>query len=238
MPFALLLFWTTAQFLRTGSRTWLLRAAAAGALNVAIKPSVVFAVLPVFPLLALVRFRGSRALWQAWGLTAFLAGLVLLQYLYLYQTGANETLYRASGFYGSGNSSIEINPFHVWNHFSNSIVLSLLASTAFPLVALAVYRRKLVEYDLVRYAGALFGASLVIWSVFTETGVREFHANFAWGAIASNYILFMVILIRVWALREARPSRLTTGAVGAAFAAHVAAGAAFLVYYLSNKTYF
>jgi hypothetical protein len=206
-------------------------------MNIAAKPSFAFAFLVAFPLAALVRFRRSRELWDAWGLTAFIAAVALLQYLSIYKTGALETIYRAAGFAGA-DSHIKIDPFHVWSHYSSNIPLSLAASLVFPLVALAVYRRRLVEYDLVRYAAALFAASLVIFMLFTETGVRQFHANLEWQVFVSNYILFLAVLIRVWVLRDRSPSRLATGAVGTAFATHVIAGLGFLSYWFAKGTYF
>jgi hypothetical protein len=68
--------------------------------------------------------------------------------------------------------------------------------------------------------------------------VREFQGNFAWQTYVCNYILFLVVAIRVWSLE--RFHRVTAGSVAVAggFLAHVVAGLVFLTYYLSTRSYF
>jgi hypothetical protein len=236
MPFALLLFYFSAQYLRTSAPRWLYASAGLAALNVLAKPSFVFAVVVVLPIAALIRFRGSRELWRAWGLTAFMALLLVCQYLYIYKTGSEDQLREAAGLTSTVPSHVRIDPFHVWSFYSASIPLSFLASFAFPLVAVAVYGRRLWEYDLVRYAFALLGVSLVIFILFTETGSRELDGNFGWQVIISSYIAFLVTLIRVWELRSVRPPELEA-LVWMAFAAHVVAGGLFLHYYFVHHSY-
>ena len=204
----------------------------------AAKASLVFPMLLVFPLFALVRFRSGRALWQAVAVTAFMALLVLLQYLYVFETGSEQTIYKAAGFVGEANSHVRIDLFHVWSHYSHDVPLSIAASCVFPLVALVAYGRRLIDYDLVRYALALMAVSIAIFAIFTETGVREFHGNFIWQAMVANYLLFLTVLIRVWTLWSYRREPVRSVAVAGAFTAHVLAGFAFLVYYFANGTYF
>jgi hypothetical protein len=236
MPFALLLFYFSAQYLRTGAASWLYASGGLAVLNVLAKPSFVLAVIVVLPIAAAVRFRGSREMWRAWGLVAFMAVLLVGQYLYIYDTDSGDKLQQAAGLISTVPSHVRIDPFHVWSHYSSNIPLSFLASFAFPLVALAVYGRRLLEYDLVRYAFALLAVSLAIFIVFTETGSREFDGNFGWQVIVSSYVAFLVTLIRVWDLRYERPVALEV-MVWAAFAAHLVAGGVFLHYYFAHHSY-
>ena len=236
MPFALLLFYFSAQYLRTGAVSWLLASGGMVLLNVLAKPSFLLAVIVVFPIVALIRFRASRELLAAWGLTALMAALLVGQYLYIYKTGSGDELQEAAGLVSTVPSHIRIDLFHVWSHYSSSIPLSFLASFAFPLVALAVYGRRLLEYDLVRYALALLGVSLAIFILLTETGSREFDGNFGWQVIVASYVVFLVTLIRIWDLRYERPAALAA-LVWAAFAAHVVAGGLFLHYYFVHHSY-
>jgi hypothetical protein len=236
MPFALLLFYFSARYLRTGDREWLYASAGLALLNVLAKPSFVLALIVVLPIAALIRFRGSRELWRAWGLAAFMAALVVGQYLYIYKTGSGDKLQEAAGLVSTVPSHVRIDPFGVWSHYSSSIPLSFLASFAFPLVALAVYGRRLLEYDLVRYAFGLLAVSLAIFILLTETGSRQFDGNFGWQVIVSSYIAFLVTLIRVWDLRYERPVALEA-AVWATFAAHLVAGGIFLHYYFIHHSY-
>jgi hypothetical protein len=186
MPFALALFWFSAQFLRRGDNRSIVGVALSGALNVAAKPSFVFPLLVIFPLAALRRFRFGSALWKAAGACALIALCLFIQYLYVYKSGATERIYDAAGFGGGGQAKVKIDFLHVWSYFSSNIPLSLLASLLFPIVAFAAYRRELWDYDLVRYAAALMAVSVLIFATFKETGVREFQGNFAWSAGAGR----------------------------------------------------
>jgi hypothetical protein len=53
-----------------------------------------------------------------------------------------------------------------------------------------------------------------------------------------NYILFLVVLVRVHVLWSEPPVVRGRLVVALAFLAHVGAGVAFLAYYLANRTYF
>ncbi len=238
MPFVVALFWFTLCFLRDGERKWLWAATVVGALNIAAKPSFVLCVLVVFPPFVLARFGLRRPFWEALAAMAFLALLVGAQYLYIFQTSSETAIYHAAGFAGDANSHVRIQPFHVWSHYSESVPLSLLASLFFPLVTLATYRRLLLQSELVRYALALSAVGVVIFATLAETGVREFHGNFAWQAMMCNYVLFLAVLIRVWELGRVRRMTIRRAAVGLSFGAHVVAGVVFLVYYFAKGTYF
>jgi hypothetical protein len=238
MPLALLLFWFSAQFLRRPDNRTILWVAVLGAINVAAKPSFVFPLLVVFPLAALTRFRLRPALWKAVGACVLITAALVTQYIYIYESGATERIYRYSAYGGEATSHVTIDVLRVWSHFSENIPLSLLASFAFPLVALAVYRRRLWDYDLVRYAAALTAVSIVIFALLKETGVREFQANFAWQAMISNYMLFLTVLVRLWSLGTFQRWSARSATVAGTFAAHVAAGIAFLTYYFVNGSYF
>lgn len=238
MPFALVLFGVSAQYLRDGERRWLWAMLLAAAFNVAAKPSLLFALLVVFPIFAMVRFRLARRSWEALGATAVMGVFVLIQYVYTFKSGSTEAVYQAGNFGVSGESHVRVQFLHVWRYYSDSILLSLAASFAFPVVALAAYRRRLLDDDLVRYALALAGAGIGVFAVLTETGVREFHGNFIWQAIVANYILFLVTLIRIWPLLDFARDRIRSSLVAVAFSAHVVAGLYFLAYYFSNRTYF
>jgi nitric oxide reductase large subunit len=43
----------------------------------------------------------------------------------------------------------------------------------------------------VKYAWTTFVAALAIFSLFSETGPREFEGNFVWQAYLANYCLFV-----------------------------------------------
>lgn len=227
MPFALALFWCSLRFLRTGDVRWLGWSAAALAANVVTKPSLVLAFLLAFPLLAARRFSWrSRAGRGAVGLLALAVALLAAQYAYVYFIAPDAG--HVAGV-ETATSSVTIAPGRVWRGLSASVPLSFLASFAFPLAALAAYRRRLLESDAVRYALVLAAGALIIFGLLAETGPRALHGNFGWGVIVANYILFLAVLVqvaRLWSPR-ARPA-FADVAVALVFAAHIGAGVWFL----------
>ena len=90
---------------------------------------------------------------------------------------------------------MKISLFSVWSHYSPNIPLSLVASTLFPLTYVCLYWRKATKNLLFSYSSILLIVSIIIYSVFSETGPREFHGNFGWGRAICNYILFAVTLL-------------------------------------------
>lgn len=227
MPFALWLFAATLAYLRTGAPPMLWWVLAAGALNVAIKPSFAMVTLVVFPLACLTQFGWDARLRRALYACAGVAVLIGLQYLYIFEVGDDT---------GSG---VTLDPFAVWSFYSTNIPWSLLASLAFPLVALAAYRRRLWRFDFFRYAAALTAVAIAMFVVLAETGLRAFDGNFMWQAVVCVYVLFLSTIIgvlRIWLESGARSAgaRVAVVAVTAAFLAHVAAGIGYLAYYLET----
>ncbi|MEA2396753.1 MAG: hypothetical protein QOK25_309 [Thermoleophilaceae bacterium] len=236
MPFALALFWCSLQFLRTAETRWLWWSAAAVGLNVLAKPSLVLAFLLAFPVAAVRRFGWRQpALRGAALLVAASAALLAAQYVYVYAADpAVAHLFGAD----ARPSHVGVAPFRVWGRLSDDVPLSLLASLAFPLVAGVVYRRRLLDSDMVRYAVALASAGIVLFALLEETGPRLLHGNFAWQATVADYLLFLAVTIqvaRLWSRRQ----RLGGGdlAVAVAFLAHVAAGIWFLYRWRHTGTY-
>jgi hypothetical protein len=237
MPFALALFWCSLRFLRTAETRWLWWSAAALALNVATKPSLVLVWVVVFPIAAVLRLgRRPPALRRAALLLAAALALLGAQYAYVYSADpASARLYGAD----SRASHVTVAPFAVWGRLSDDVLLSLLASLAFPLAAAAVYRRRLWRSDMVRYAAGLMAAAVALFALLEESGPRLLHGNFAWGANVANYLLFLAVAIqvgRLWSTRGGRPGAADL-AVAAVFLAHVCAGAWFLYRWWHTGTY-
>jgi hypothetical protein len=230
MPFAIGMFWTSYEYLRTGSRRMLGATLALAALNVAAKPSFVFCFLVVFPLAVRLVRRDRREVRAGWLVTAGAAAFLAAQYVYIFvaQLGgaAAEPQDRKDG--------IAVDPFAVWSAFSDNIPVSLLVSYAFPITAL-LFGGALVRRDLaVRYAGALAATGLLIFVVLKESGPRELHGNFLWQAVVTNYLLFLALVgAAVPWLRQTRfgwrPALVT-----AAFLLHVVCGVLYLHHYLTS----
>ena len=155
--------------------------------------------------------------------------LLLAQVWYTFKSSATDVLYEGL----PRGTGLKIDFFNVWSFFSDSIPLSFLASFLFPLVVFFVYPKKASSWYLYRYAWALSAAGLLVYITVSETGPREFHANFSWQVIMSMYTLFLVSVTLMvyqmsgrsrWAWRE--------WLVGGTFLLHVLAGVSYVVRYM------
>jgi hypothetical protein len=225
MPLALGLFLASLAYLRapSGRLLWLMLLLVS--VNVAAKPSFALCWLMVFPAAVLLRERRVAAL--AGPVAVCLAGGLLLvaQYLYVYVLGGGDP--------DAATDGVRIAPLHTWSYYSHDIVWSFVASYAFPLAALALGGRGVRDALAVRYALALAAVGLGWFAVMAETGHREYHGNFMWQAIVTNYVLFAAILGAVlqW-LRESRFGWRQT-VVLFVFALHVAGGLHYLGWWLT-----
>jgi hypothetical protein len=229
MPFALGLFVVSLKYLRTPSTSLVWAMLALAVLNIAAKPSFMLCWLVVFPIALLLNNRERAATVRATLVCAAGGALLAAQYLYIYVVGRGDSEAESSG--------VRIDPFHVWSSYSDNIPLALVASYFFPLVALVLGGPAIWGSLAVRFAFGLAAVGLAWYAMVTETGPREFHGNFGWQAIVTNYVLFVAVLGA--ALPWLRRSRcgLRRIAVSTAFAMHVVAGVAWLHTYLNDGSY-
>jgi hypothetical protein len=228
MPLAFGLFWVSLRYLREPQRNQLWAMVALLALNVAAKPSFVLCWLVVFPLAVLLRFRFKAFLGP---LLVCAAGAAMLgaQYAYIYVWGRGDPSETAS--------TVKFAPLHVWGHYAPNLPLSAWMSYAFPIVALVLGGKAVRGSLAVRYAGGLAIVGLTWFALVTETGEREFHGNFMWQAIVTNYLLYAVVMVAAlpW-LRENRFGW-RQSVVLAIFLAQVLCGGWFVYHWLTNTLY-
>ncbi len=220
MPFAVLLFTTSLAYVRTLDPRWLLWALGVGLLGILAKPTFAMAVGFVLPVFALLERRQRRAVGGALALSVGLATLIVVQYFYVYYLGPGTS---------EADSDVVLKPWHVWSVYSESIWRSVLASIAFPLVALVVLRRRLWSYDAFRYAVLLTVVGIGMFALLSETGPRELDGNFAWQAYVAVYMLFMVVLVRSISAWRAGLHWVATAILGVAFLVHVVSGVRFVL---------
>ena len=92
--------------------------------------------------------------------------------------------------------TIALHPLAAWQMYTDSVVISLLVSLAFPLSYLVVFRRSLSNPRLLRFAWCVT-ASALVWTlcfaeVRTSDGVVDPDFNFSWGSHLSLFVLFLV----------------------------------------------
>jgi len=215
MPFVLLLFWTSYKQLiePQNKRIWLI--SLLNIVGILIKPNFFLVFGLVYPLFLITRMRLGVRFWLN-VLPILVPGVLFLTIQY---------------FFFFGDSGVKIALFSLWSHYSPNIPLSLMASTLFPLTYVCLYWRKATKNLLFSYSFMLSIASVIIFSVFSETGSREFHGNFGWQFIICNYILFAVtLLLAIERNPEIRWRKMATKdrAIFSVFLAHVIYGLFYL----------
>jgi hypothetical protein len=148
---------------------------------------------------------------------------MILEYVAIYQLGAY-------GYGKPGESGITIAPFVWWKLYATNIPVTILISTAFPLVYLAFYWKRVISLPFLYYAYLLWAVGIAILSLLSETGPRESHGNFQWQAVVANYILFFAVTTDfVKTVIENQKLNLADKVIAAVFIMHLLSGWLYLV---------
>jgi len=233
IPLAVLLFFYSTEFLRSGQVRMLFPVGVFTILNLLTKPSLFLPFAAVFPLYALFRFGPRRrAFWQSLLPVAAGGVLLVLYYLFVFHHPEYRELMGADGV------ALEFGWFEPWRRYSGNIVLSVVNSLMLPLLAFLLYPRLFREETGVRYALGLLVVGLLIYAFVHETGDRALHGNLSWQNITSNYLLHLA-LMAAWARLRLRgltlPSR--DRVLLTAFAIEVLVGLAYIVRVLRTGNY-
>jgi hypothetical protein len=188
-PLAILLFFAAYDFLRKPKRGMLAAIAILAMLSVLAKPNYFLAFAPVFGLMCLWRYGLTRV-----GFISQLAMLPTVAVLFWQLTAS---------FSGSGamraEKTIAFVPFDAWQLYSRSIPLSLQFSLAFPVSYLIVFRRSLVNRQLLLFAWLVTLSALVWMACFAEVSTADGSVdpdfNFSWGSHLAVFVLFLVTAI-------------------------------------------
>jgi len=188
MPFAVLLFFHSAEFLEHGRSRALLPTSVYTVLGLLTKPSLFFPFAVVFPIYALLRLGPGRRFLQSC-IPVALGGLLLLAYAALmfftplYETGA-----------GGWQPRLALGWLDVWRLHSSNVPLSVLDSLLLPLLFFGGYPRLFLGDLKIRYASAMLLFGLLLFAVVQETGDWAISGNLSWQNIISNYLLHCAIV--------------------------------------------
>ena len=188
-PLVILLFFSAADFLQTARWRSLVAVAALAAVSVLAKPNYFLAFAPVFGLLGLRRFGISR-LWLA-SQAAMLPTVGILCWQLLASFNGPDAM--------RPGLTIALHPLAAWQMYTDSVLISLLVSLAFPLSYLVIFRRSLGNPRLLTFAWCVT-ASALLWTlcfaeVRTSDGLVDPDFNFSWGSHLSLFVLFLVTAI-------------------------------------------
>ncbi len=223
-PFAILLFWFQWRIIdenrQASSRElWILTLLVL--CNILIKPSFLFAYLPVTGLYLLFRYYANplQLLRQSLPLAAS-AVLVGLQYLFIYQFETDLTPQNEHGI-SVGE------PFEVWVVHVKSYAYLLLAwglSILGPVVLYLSYPQHHKD-AFFYYSTALFVVAFLISGIFIETGTRRYDGNMIW-QVYICYAMVVINCIRVLGklyIEQPKPT-IKLKLVSTVFAVHILTG--------------
>jgi hypothetical protein len=229
MPFVVLLFARTMDHAGRGGWQSVGAMTLLVTLNILAKPSFFLCFVLALPLFLVLNARPIRAYLPA--LVPLGAGLALLgaQYLYIYRTPG----YQA--FLDDRSTHLALGWFHVWSQYVNGepalvIPIAIVNALLLPIALAVVYPGRFFSDQALRFCLLLLGASLAIYALIHETGMRLLHGNFGWGPTMCNYLLHVCALGLFMRIKGEQP-RWTRGdqVLAVLFVAEVLVGIAYLV---------
>ncbi len=215
-PFALLVFLEGMRYLDAPGLKVALAVSVWSGLCVLAKPNYVLAFLPCFALavglVAYRKWRRDRRVMTpeiAYFALAVVLPVAAFSWQLLWKMEQNEFL---------------LAPFRAWRFMmSRNIPASILLGTAFPAAVVACFPRGVLYDRRLLFAWAVLSVAVVQFALFSELA-RESHANFYWGLIPADYILFM----ESCRFLAGRPARLRVGLCYSVFGLHVVSGLIYL----------
>lgn len=95
-------------------------------------------------------------------------------------------------FFGEGMGGIQISFFEVLQSYSKNIFISLIISTAFPILFFVFYWKELIRDKLYCFSLLLFFVGLGEFAFFVENNYRRLSGNFGWGLQLGLFIIVFV----------------------------------------------
>ena len=142
-------------------------------------------------------------------------------------------------YYGDPGEGIILAPFLIEGSYSANLGLKFILSCLFPLVALFIARRSLLENSSLLVGWAGFAAGAAQFYLLAEGGERMYHANFRWSGQIMLFLLFAIVLR--WLLqKKLLPGWNSTWQKLAAYStylAHLGGGAAYYIYCMVSIHY-
>ncbi len=208
-------------------------------LNALIKPSFLFAYLPVSSIYILYFFyKDKLKLYEGFKmlLPMVLGGgiFVLLQIILLYK-------YQYGEIIGSNQKNgIAISFFHIYENWMPIYYfpIIILFSFAFP-IALTIFYKEILKFKPFLYSIMLLAFGYIIALFFYETGPREYHGNFTWQIIICTYLVFMTSVVyfyKIFSLNKLKP--LKDKILFVILLLHFLSGLFYIFKYFITKSYF
>lgn len=189
LPFCILLFYFTVQYLESRKQDWLWKLLGISVLIILIKPSFIFAFLPAFPLAILIIDKK----WSADVLKSLAVGiplvvLIMVEKIFIYNISPIDSHLETGILTGVG-----IRPFYVWLYYSEFLVWDVVSSFLFPFFFIVFYFKQLIKDPHAVFSALLIVIALLIYFTVVETGARMMDGNFFWQVILTLFMGYLVL---------------------------------------------
>jgi hypothetical protein len=232
MPFVVVLFLQGYKYSKVDSTDYKFIAymAITGTILILIKPSFLFAFIPAFPTFILNRYGLGKKTMMATGLSVFFLFLIIVEYYYIY-------IIDVYAMVGYEKTSIGIEFFTFWKIFSDNIPLDLFLSLLFPIAVIIIYRKEILNTEILKFAWILLGFAYLVSIIFIETE-RPAFGNFTWQCVMAQFLLYAVS-INTYLQNEyaENPPKNKNRIVLGIFLMHAMTGIVYLYKILALKSY-
>ena len=189
LPFCVLLFCFSVQYLESRRQKWLWKILAVSVVIVLIKPSFIFAFLPAFPMTILLLDRKwSLDLSKSLLFGVPVVVLIMVEKILIYN------VLPLDGHLEEGLvSGVGIRPFMIFLYYSEALSWDVASSFLFPFVFILFKYNQLVKDPHFLLSGILVLVALAIYFTVVETGSRMMDGNFYWQVILTLFVSYLVL---------------------------------------------
>lgn len=228
-PFAILIFFITADNLHEKNHSLALGLLTAGAalFSTLAKPSFIICLLPAAGIFAITLMALGRK--------------INLPFLYLFigLPAALVLAYQFLATYNSDEIGIIFSPLTVMRNSSGWLQVKFILSIWFPLLTSCFYHRELRASTSMLLAWLTFAFGASYSYLLAEGGWRIFHGNFVWSGEISNFVLFAAATFFFFKQRgQTDPSQKWKRILGGGFLPHILCGVIYYAYCILNNRYF
>jgi hypothetical protein len=234
-PFCILLFYFSLKWLETKQNKYWWYQLGLGIVILLSKPSFLFVFVPAIPIVAFfkAKFQITSLFIKTSFLSVVLASCIGLEYLIIFGKTSHELpIYRYPDVAG-----VSVGFFVVYKAFTEYAWWDWISSFAFPILAVALYPRILLQNYRVWYGILLIFGSLFVFFIFIELPPRTFDGNFYWQIPICMYLLILVICSVLLENRHLLDSKKNVFLV-IVFSLHSISGILYLIRWFTEYNYY
>lgn len=189
-PFSLLLFFRSIKYIDRPNREDLTLMFLLSILILISKPSFLFAFVPVFPVMYILRKRAFDVnLFNLFIFCLMLTGAIAILAWWIYENGQIDLL-----LYEGEKTVIFFAPFEVWLNWTNVPHVDFISSFLFLMLYTGFSYHTLFRDWHFSYGLLLLVTALSIFWIFAESGERFAHGNFYWQVPVCMFLVYLVVI--------------------------------------------